>query len=264
MFRLLQTPALTDVRAIKAFLKDKTIRWRVREGYFETFFPGEMKILLIPSEKCLVLYFLNTDASIRWVEIWDLTNFTTLKPSYNMKVMFFSENLCQLGMKLLDLSVRLPDFSKSHPLKLVGALKRPEFYKKYPQIDHPWALLEINGDRYLAQWSVLTRVRALDRPHSVRYFQLFLTPPLPVDFQKVAPVPYYHTTRNLIEIQVHYPTKKKDRGKPKELHRLPALEKIYGYHLIEFELTDRNSTFAVMSQLRANWQEHIAQTGGIL
>lgn len=254
MFELKNTPPITDSRAIKAFLRDKTIKWRVRDGYFETFFPGEMKILLITSEKCLILYFLNTDGSIRWVEIWDLATFTTVNLSCNMKILFFSENLGQFGIKLLDPSVRLPEFGVSHPLKLAGAMLRKDFFRKYPQLGHAWALLEISGKKYVASWSVLTRKVSLNQRQTVNYFELFLTPPVPVQFLECPPVPYYFVTRFLLEAQIHYPTKKKDRDKPKEFRLLPTLEEIYGYHLIDRELKDHSSILEVVPLLEASWQ----------
>lgn len=253
MFELKNTPQITDKLAIKAFLKDKTIRWRVKEGYFETSFPGEMRIQLITSEKCLILYFLNVDDSIRWVEIWDLSKFKTIRMSYSQKILFFSENLNQLGIKLLNLSVDLSDLSKSDPLKLCGLIENNNFYNRNRQMDAPWALVQIGVYKYVIQWSLLSTLVLKSPDQELNYFDVFQSVPIPIEFLHFGPVPYYHVDRFRRKLCVHYPTKKKDRRKPKEILCLPPLEKIYGFPLIDLQLTDDNVIVEVMNHHRSQW-----------
>ena len=249
----IKRPDFTPSSALIAILKHKTLKWSIKPGYFEVFITKNVKIQLIPSEKCAIIQKFDETGGITRVEVWDLRAFGPVSPVKHLRILFYKENLAQIGITLLNPSVDLSDLSTSDPLKLCGLIEDNDFHVRNKQMDAPWALVKIGTYKYVAQWSLASMLILKSPDQPLKYFDVFQSVPIPIEFVKFGAVPYYHVDRFRKKILVHYPTKKKDRGRPKEIVCLPPVEKIYGFPLIELELTDDNQIVQVMNLHRSQW-----------
>ena len=89
-------PPPTPVSVIKSIIFDKTLQWRVKDGYFELDLRDYLKIQLVLDKKALILYFFTIKDGERWcrlVEIWNIDTFQLRNRTGGELTWLFNHNL---------------------------------------------------------------------------------------------------------------------------------------------------------------------------
>lgn len=253
-------PPPTPVSVIKSIIFDKTLQWRVKDGYFELDLRDYLKIHLLLDKKALILYFFTIKDGERWcrlVEIWNIDTFQLRNRTGGELTWLFNHNLDQFGIQILIPDVAVPQIGEFYPHRLAQVATHVGGLAKL--YGNPLMLVKIGGEKYLVEWSL----EKADFKHTWKYFDRFLSPPIPIEYLDLRAQAYLCCGANRGGYSVHYPVKKKDRGKAKILVHLPPLERVVGSGLAEFHLGERGREEfeRVVREGRAVWLDDSPHRG---